>query len=92
MKVTATADVNRKDNLSDVATRPEMSSSHVVHENSSRQSSGYGGSVATLADAVCGSVKATTRAEQMTFRRENEMGLWESRSGWTIIFTVTVNN
>lgn len=35
-------------------------------------------------------VRTTVRAEQMTFRRENEMGLWESQSGWTIVLTVGV--
>lgn len=30
------------------------------------------------------------RAEYMTFRRENEMGLWESKSGWTIVMAVTL--
>lgn len=34
-----------------------------------------------LAEAV----EASVRAEEMTFRRESEMGLWESKSGWTII-------
>lgn len=34
-----------------------------------------------LAEAV----EASVRAEEMTFRRENEMGLWESRSGWTLM-------
>lgn len=29
-------------------------------------------------------------AEYMTFRRENEMGLWESKSGWTIVMAVTL--
>lgn len=26
------------------------------------------------------------RAEEATFRRENEMGLWESKTGWAIVF------
>lgn len=29
-------------------------------------------------------------AEYMTFRRENDMGLWESKSGWTIVMAVTL--
>lgn len=36
------------------------------------------------------SVKTKVWAEQTTFRRENEMGLWESQSGWTIILAVTI--
>lgn len=39
-----------------------------------------------------GGVYSTVRAEEMTFRRENEMGLWESKSGWTIIFTVVISH
>lgn len=35
-------------------------------------------------------VKATVQAEEVTFRRENDMGLWESSSGWAIILTVTI--
>lgn len=34
------------------------------------------------------SIRTTARAELMTFRRENEMGLWESQSGWTIVLTL----
>lgn len=39
--------------------------------------------------AKTGSVKTVVKAEEFTFRRENEMGLWESASGWTIIITCT---
>lgn len=35
-------------------------------------------------------VQINMRAEYMTFRRENEMGLWESKSGWTIVMAVTL--
>lgn len=35
-------------------------------------------------------VQIEMRAEYMTFRRENEMGLWESKSGWTIVMAVTL--
>lgn len=30
----------------------------------------------------------TVRAEEVTFRRENEMGIWESRTGWGIVVRV----
>lgn len=33
-------------------------------------------------------VQIEVRAEDMTFRRENEMGLWESKSGWTVVMAV----
>lgn len=87
-EVTTTAGVHRNGNMNyEVAGSCMPSSSG--HGNSSNQSSGHGGNISTLADA--GSVKARTRAEHMTFRRENDMGLWESRSGWTIVFSVMVN-
>lgn len=35
-------------------------------------------------------VQIKMRAEDTTFRRENEMGLWESKSGWTIVMAVTL--
>lgn len=44
----------------------------------------------SISSPVADRVRTTARAEQMTFRRENEMGLWESQSGWTIILTVKV--
>ncbi|AEO68457.1 uncharacterized protein THITE_2170766 [Thermothielavioides terrestris NRRL 8126] len=37
-----------------------------------------------------GSVKMTVRADEVTFRRENEFGIWESKTGWGIVVTVTV--
>ncbi|KAK4101251.1 hypothetical protein N658DRAFT_496547 [Parathielavia hyrcaniae] len=36
------------------------------------------------------SVKMTVRAEEVTFRKENEFGLWESRTGWGIVVTIKV--
>jgi hypothetical protein len=33
-------------------------------------------------------VKMTVRAEEVTFRKENEFGLWESKTGWGIVVTV----
>lgn len=36
-----------------------------------------------------GGVQATVRVEEMAFRMENEMGLWESKSGWTIIVSAS---
>lgn len=56
------------------------------HAASSIPSDGRGKSI----DTAAGSVQITTRAEKMTFRRENEMGLWESKSGWTIILYVAI--
>lgn len=35
-------------------------------------------------------VQIKVSAEYMTFRLENEMGLWESKSGWTIVMAVTL--
>lgn len=37
------------------------------------------------------SVKMTVRADEVTFRRENEMGLWESRSGFGIVVTLRIS-
>lgn len=34
-------------------------------------------------------VNAEVRAEETAFRRENEMGLWDSKSGWTIVVAAT---
>ncbi|KAK4150508.1 hypothetical protein C8A00DRAFT_17992 [Chaetomidium leptoderma] len=36
------------------------------------------------------SVKMTVRSEEVTFRKENEFGVWEGRSGWGIVVTVRV--
>ncbi|GAB1318133.1 hypothetical protein MFIFM68171_08343 [Madurella fahalii] len=35
-------------------------------------------------------VKMTVRAEEVTFRKENEFGVWESRRGWGVVVTVRV--
>lgn len=35
-------------------------------------------------------VNMTVRAEEVTFRRENDFGIWESRTGYGIVVTVTV--
>ncbi|KAL2017975.1 hypothetical protein VTK56DRAFT_1507 [Thermocarpiscus australiensis] len=37
------------------------------------------------------SVKMTVRAEEVTFRKENDFGVWESRSGFGIVVTVRVS-
>lgn len=37
-----------------------------------------------------GVARAGVQAEEVTFRRENDMGLWESSSGWVIVMTMTV--
>lgn len=39
-----------------------------------------------------GVIKATVQTEEVTFRCENDMGLWESSSGWVIVVTVTVTS
>jgi hypothetical protein len=31
------------------------------------------------------------RAEQVTFRRENEMGIWESKTGWGIVVRIRIS-
>ena len=36
-------------------------------------------------------VSMQVRAEEVTFRRENEMGLWESRTGWGIMLRVILS-
>ncbi|KAK4233185.1 hypothetical protein C8A03DRAFT_39127 [Achaetomium macrosporum] len=36
------------------------------------------------------SIKMTVRAEEVTFRKENEFGIWETRTGWGIVVTVKV--
>ncbi|ROT35111.1 hypothetical protein SODALDRAFT_329287 [Sodiomyces alkalinus F11] len=33
-------------------------------------------------------VRMTAKAEEVTFRRENEMGIWESLSGWGIVVRI----
>ncbi|TLS24644.1 hypothetical protein PpBr36_08312 [Pyricularia pennisetigena] len=35
-------------------------------------------------------VKMTVRADEVTFRRENDFGVWESMSGWGIVVTIAV--
>ncbi|TLD06511.1 uncharacterized protein PgNI_08453 [Pyricularia grisea] len=35
-------------------------------------------------------VKMTVRADEVTFRRENDFGVWESMSGWGIVVTIVV--
>jgi hypothetical protein len=35
-------------------------------------------------------IKMTVRAEEVTFRKENEFGIWETRTGWGIVVTVKV--
>ncbi len=36
------------------------------------------------------SVKMTVRADEVTFRKENDFGVWESRSGWGVVVTVRI--
>lgn len=48
------------------------------------------GSKESGAGVVDDRVSMTVRAEEVTFRKENEMGLWESMSGWGIVITVRV--
>ncbi|TPX11946.1 uncharacterized protein E0L32_007444 [Thyridium curvatum] len=35
-------------------------------------------------------VSMTVRADEVTFRRENEMGIWESMSGWALVVTLRI--
>lgn len=37
-------------------------------------------------------VTMTTRAEEVTFRKENECGIWETRTGWGIILRVRIRS
>lgn len=37
-------------------------------------------------------VTMTTRAEEITFRKENELGIWETRTGWGIILRVRIHS
>lgn len=44
----------------------------------------------TFATASLGSVQVHVEAEEVTFRRENDFGLWESSSGWAIVIKAIV--
>lgn len=44
----------------------------------------------SFATVFLGSVQVNVEAEEVTFRRENDFGLWESSSGWAIVIKVTV--
>jgi hypothetical protein len=35
-------------------------------------------------------VSMTVRAEEATFRKQNAMGIWESRAGWGLVVRVTI--
>ncbi|KAL2125647.1 hypothetical protein VTJ04DRAFT_2012 [Mycothermus thermophilus] len=35
-------------------------------------------------------VKMTVKAEEVTFRRENEFGIWETKTGWGVVVSVKV--
>lgn len=37
-------------------------------------------------------VTMTTRAEEVTFRKENELGIWETKTGWGIIMRVRTHS
>ncbi|KAL6901099.1 hypothetical protein GGI43DRAFT_404030 [Trichoderma evansii] len=37
-------------------------------------------------------VTMTTRAEEVTFRKENEFGIWETRTGWGIVMRVRIHS
>lgn len=43
-----------------------------------------------FATVSLGSVQVDVQAEEVTFRRENDFGLWESSSGWAIVTKATV--
>ncbi|POS80198.1 hypothetical protein DHEL01_v201425 [Diaporthe helianthi] len=44
----------------------------------------------TFATVSLGSVQVFVEAEEVTFRKENDFGLWESSSGWAIVMKATV--
>lgn len=44
----------------------------------------------TFATVSLGSVQVHAEAEEVTFRRENDFGLWESSSGWAVVIKATV--
>ncbi|KAG6359960.1 hypothetical protein INS49_011014 [Diaporthe citri] len=44
----------------------------------------------SFATVSLGSVQVDVRAEEATFRRENDFGLWESSSGWAVVIKATV--
>ncbi|KAH7153264.1 hypothetical protein EDB81DRAFT_451779 [Dactylonectria macrodidyma] len=35
-------------------------------------------------------VSMTVKAEEVTFRRENEMGIWESKTGWGLVVSIRI--
>jgi hypothetical protein len=37
-------------------------------------------------------VTMTTRAEEVTFRKENEFGIWETKTGWGIVLRVRIHS
>lgn len=37
-------------------------------------------------------VTMTTKAEEVTFRKENEFGVWETRTGWGIVLRVRIHS
>lgn len=45
----------------------------------------------TFATVSLGSVHVHVQAEEVTFRGENDFGLWESSSGWAIVTNATVS-
>lgn len=64
-----------------------------AEEKSPLASPGTPGLATAGVEAAAGtddSVKMTVRAEEVTFRKENEFGVWESRSGWGVVVTVRV--
>lgn len=44
----------------------------------------------SFATVSLGSVHVEVQAEEVTFRRENDFGLWESSSGWAVVIKATV--
>lgn len=44
----------------------------------------------SFATVSLGSVQVDVQAEEVTFRRENDFGLWESSSGWAVVIKATV--
>ncbi|KAL1884065.1 hypothetical protein Daus18300_000174 [Diaporthe australafricana] len=44
----------------------------------------------SFATVSLGSVQVHVQAEEVTLRRENDFGLWESSSGWAIVINATI--
>lgn len=64
--------------------------SHALTSSRGLGSHSHGGSLMGTANRDLEGVKVNVQAEEVTYRRENDMGLWESSTGWAIVLIVTV--